>query len=74
MTRVSIVIPYSIGARPAFLKSAMLVLRPIAARALTIKNLLALFIAPEIAWGMAPAVFMMAKRRKKQMNHGIHHR
>ena len=43
------------GARPAFLKSRRLVFRPIAARAATIRNLLALFSTAEIAAGMLEA-------------------
>ena len=49
----------------------MLVPRPMAAKADTIRNLLAVFIMPETVAGIQPMLLMMASAKNPQMNHGM---
>ena len=49
----------------------MLVPKPIAAKAVTIKNLLVLLIMLDATTGMQPTLFKIANNRKPPMNQGI---
>ena len=53
------------------MKSVMLVFKPMAAKAVTIKNLLAVFIMPDRAEGITPTLLRIASRRKPPINQGM---
>ena len=62
--------PCSIGFAPDLHRSAKLVLRPMAASAATIRNLLMLLSVAARPAGMTPTLHRMDIARKPRMNHG----
>ena len=69
-TNADIMNPWIIGRMPAFFSFAKDVFNPIAAKALTIRNLLTLFVPDTISAGMEKTLATTDIARKPRINHG----
>ena len=69
-TMVEIKNPCNIGSGPDFLTSRISVFNPIAARAITIKNLLSVAKLELNVAGIKPILFSKAAPKNNKMNHG----